>query len=245
MLDEDLLSNVDFRINEVQPIHSLSQQSSIPTVYGVAIGTAAGWPVYTERVDIAYADDAAAVAAAAGGNRAESAAAFGALVERYQQVAFRAAWLITRDAQDAEDVAQEAFVRAYRQLHTFRQGEPFRPWLLRIVQNQALNAVRSRGRRTGLVGRFAAIAPRTAPAPHAEVAAADESSQVLAAIDRLPPDDRVVLQLRYFLDLPEREIATAIGRPTGTVKSRLHRASQRLREVIEREYPHLKERGDG
>ena len=192
-------------------------------------------------MDVAYADDAAAVAAAAEGQHA----AFGALVERYQQVAFRAAWLITRDAQDAEDVAQEAFVRAYRRLHTFRQGEPFRPWLLRIVQNQALNAVRARNRRGGLVDRIAIFSSRAADSPHAAVAAADESSQVLAAIERLPPDDRMVLHLRYFLDLPEREIADAIGRPPGTVKSRLHRASARLREVIEREFPQLKERGDG
>lgn len=192
-------------------------------------------------MDIAYADDTTAVAAAAEGDHA----AFGALVERYQQVAFRAAWLITRDAQDAEDVAQEAFVRAYRQLHTFRPGEPFRPWLLRIVQNQALNTVRSRNRRSGLLGRFAAVAPRTAPAPHEEVAAAAESSQLLAAISRLSPDDQKVLHLRYFLDLPQREIATALGRPPGTVKSRLHRAGARLRDVVERDFPHLKERGDG
>lgn len=192
-------------------------------------------------MDIAFADDATAVAAAAEGNHA----AFAALVERYQQVAFRAAWLITRDAQDAEDVAQEAFVRAYRQLQTVRPGEPLRPWLLRIVQNQALNTVRSRNRRSGLLGRFAAIAPRSAPAPHAEVAATEQSAQVLAAIARLSPDDQKVLHLRYFLDLPEREIAAAIGRPPGTVKSRLHRASARLRAVVEREFPHLKERGDG
>ena len=192
-------------------------------------------------MDIAFADDATAVAAAAEGDHA----AFAALVERYQQVAFRAAWLITRDAQDAEDVAQEAFVRAYRQLQTVRPGEPLRPWLLRIVQNQALHTVRSRNRRSGLLGRFAAIAPRSAPAPHAEVAATEQSAQVLAAIARLSPDDQKVLHLRYFLDLPEREIAAAIGRPPGTVKSRLHRASARLRAVVEREFPHLKERGDG
>lgn len=183
---------------------------------------------------------AGAVSAAAGGDHA----AFGELVERYQEVAFRAAWLITRDAQDAEDVAQEAFVKAYRQLHTFRRGEPFRPWLLRIVQNQALNTVRSRSRRRGLFERAAIFAPRSADAPHAAVETADESAQVLAAIERLSADDKTILHLRYFLELPEREIATAIGKAPGTVKSRLYRASARLRDVIEQDYPHLKERFD-
>lgn len=219
----------------------LSVYESYTPVNRSAKGTAPTRQVYIERVDIADVDDATAVAAAAEGDHA----AFAALVERYQQVAFRAAWLITRDAQDAEDVAQEAFVRAYRQLHTVRPGEPLRPWLLRIVQNQALNSVRSRNRRSGLLDRFAAIAPRTTPAPHTEVAAAEQSSQVLAAIARLPLDDQKVLHLRYFLDLPEREIAAAIGRPPGTVKSRLHRASARLRDVVDRDFPHLKERGDG
>jgi RNA polymerase sigma-70 factor (ECF subfamily) len=193
-------------------------------------------------VDVVEADDAAAIEAASAGDHA----AFGALVERYQQAAFRAAYLIVRDAQEAEDVAQEAFVRAYRRLHTFRRDDPFRPWLLRIVQNQALNAVRSRTRRGGLLGRIALFAPRAADPPDQRVAAADESSQVLAAINELPPDDRIILHLRYFLDLPEREIAAAIGRPAGTVKSRLHRAGQRLRSIIEKDYPHLRESiGDG
>jgi RNA polymerase sigma-70 factor (ECF subfamily) len=191
-------------------------------------------------VDISEVDEAHAVELAAGGDHA----AFGALVERYQQVAFRAAWLIVRDAEDAEDVAQEAFVRAYRSLGSFRQGQPFRPWLLRIVQNQALNAVRSRGRRAGLLGRVAVFATPTADPPDSAVAEADESAQVLAAIEELSADDRAILHLRYFLDLPEREIAAAIGRPPGTVKSRLHRASGRLRDMIERKYPHLKERHD-
>ena len=82
--------------------------------------------------------ESAEIAAAARGD----AASFGALVERYQEPAFHAAYLLLRDASAAEDVAQEAFVRAYRQLHTFRRDAPFRPWLLRIVQNLALNELR-------------------------------------------------------------------------------------------------------
>ncbi len=192
-------------------------------------------------MDAVELDETTAIERAVAGDHA----AFGTLVERYQQVAFRAAYLIVRDAQEAEDVAQEAFVRAYGQLATFRIGEPLRPWLLRIVQNQALNTIRARNRRTGLLGRIAIFAPHTAPSPHAEVAASDESSQVLAAIAELPDDDRTILHLRYFLELPEREIAAAIGRPPGTVKSRLHRAGQRLRAVIETKYPRLREGDDG
>jgi RNA polymerase sigma-70 factor (ECF subfamily) len=193
--------------------------------------------VYNLHVESALVDERALVAAACGGD----AVSFGALVERYQEPAFRAAWLILRDAQAAEDVAQEAFVRAYRQMHRFREDAPFRPWLLRIVQNLALNELRAQQRRGGLFDRVSRMTPRVADPPDAQVAAADESERVLRAMDELPPDDRTILHLRYFLELPEREIAEAIGRPAGTVKSRLHRASQRLREVIEKKYPDLRE----
>ena len=176
---------------------------------------------------------------------AGDAASFGTLVEQYQEVAFRAAYLIVRDAAAAEDVAQDAFVRAYRQLYTFRRGEPFRPWLLRIVTNLALNEVRSRTRRTGLLGRIGVFAERSAEAPHDAVSATDDASTLLRAISELPEDDRVVLHLRYYLELPEREIAAAIGKPTGTVKSRLHRAGRRLRNIIEAKYPQLREGVDG
>jgi RNA polymerase sigma-70 factor, ECF subfamily len=192
-------------------------------------------------VESALLDESEALVRVADGNTA----AFGALVERHQEVAFRAAYLIVRDAASAEDVAQEAFVRAYQRLSTFRRGESFRPWLLRIVQNLALNELRSRGRRAGLVARARIFAQRSTDPPHDEVAAADDASLLLRAIDELSPDDRMVLHLRYFIELPEREIAAAIGKPTGTVKSRLHRASVRLRKVIESKYPQLRDRDDG
>jgi RNA polymerase sigma-70 factor (ECF subfamily) len=191
-------------------------------------------------VDPALSDDTAAVAATLRGD----AASFGVLVERYQQAAFRAAYLLLRDAPAAEDVAQEAFVRAYRRLNTFRRDAAFRPWLLRIVTNLALNDLRARGRRGGLLARVGRTSPRVTDAPHAQVEAADEASTLLRAMGELPADDRIVLHLRYFLELPEREIATAIGRPAGTVKSRLHRASRRLRGIIETRYPGLRARAD-
>ena len=186
-------------------------------------------------------DEARAIGATAGGDPA----AFGVLVERYQEPAFRAAYLIVRDAAAAEDVAQEAFVRAYRQIGTFRQGEPFRPWLLRIVQNLALNEVRSRARRRALAERTAETEPVTAAGPEGGLVADEQAATLLRAIGELPDDDRIVLHLRYYLELPEREIASAIGKPAGTVKSRLHRASRRLRELVEKEYPELVEHRHG
>lgn len=192
--------------------------------------------MYRKQVEPTLIAEPEAIERAARGDHA----AFGALVEQYQEVAFRAAYLIVRDSQAAEDVAQDAFIRAFRHLDSFRQGEPFRPWLLRIVTNTAINEVRARQRRGGLLGRFAAVAPASVDAP--EVSLADEHASMLArAINELPLDDRIVLHLRYFLDLPEREIAATIGKPAGTVKSRLHRASKRLRELIERKYPQLAE----
>ena len=189
-------------------------------------------------MDSALREESEAIASA----RRGEAAAFGTLVERYQEVAFRTSYLIVRDAGAAEDVTQEAFIRAYRKLGTFREGEPFRPWLLRIVTNLAINEVRSRSRRFGLLERTRVLADqRSEPAPASEVEARDEASMLLRAVNELPADDRVVLYLRYFVELPEREIAAAIGQAPGTVKSRLHRASARLREVIETKYPQLRE----
>jgi len=172
--------------------------------------------------------------------RAGDADAFAALVGRYQEVAFRAAYLVVRDAAAAEDVAQEGFVRAYQHLGGFRAGEPFRPWLLRIVTNLALNDVRGRGRRQGLLERFGRQPVEHEPAPEAAAVTGADQAQLWAAINELPNDDRVILYLRYFLELPEREIATVIGKAPGTAKSRLHRASGRLREVIEARYPSLR-----
>lgn len=189
------------------------------------------------RVDHVLTEERLTIERAARGD----AASFGLLVERYQEVAFRAAYLVLRDAGAAEDAAQDAFVRAYRQLHSFRPGEPFRPWLLRIVTNLALNEIRARKRREGLLGRIALFTERSTESPHATLAANDEASALLRAISELPADDEEVLHLRYYLELPEREIATAIGKPAGTVKSRLHRAGRRLRDVIQLRYPDLRE----
>jgi len=171
--------------------------------------------------------------------------AYAALVTNHQESAFRAAFLVLRDASAAEDIAQEAFVRAYRELRRFRAGESFRPWLLRIVTNLALNEKRAGGRRTALFERAGRLqADTTEPAPDELVVSDEQAVAVWRAVDRLDDGDRLVLYLRYFLDLNEKEMAVAIGKPAGTVKSRLHRAGRRLREIIERDYPELRDLND-
>jgi RNA polymerase sigma-70 factor (ECF subfamily) len=161
--------------------------------------------------------------------------AFEALVRPYLDVAFRTAWIIARDTADAEDAVQTAIIKAHRAIGTFRPDEPFRPWLLRIVANEARNAVRSRVRRRSepLPDDGAEIA--IADDPLAEVEARERSAWLVDHINHLDPIDRTVLYCRYALDLSEREMAAVLDCAPGTVKSRLHRAQLRLRARIETE----------
>jgi RNA polymerase sigma factor (sigma-70 family) len=159
--------------------------------------------------------------------RRGDAAAYASLVRRHQDVAFRTAMLITGHPQDAEEAAQDGFLKAWRALHRFREGEPLRPWLLTIVANEARNRRRAAGRREHLALRAAAAAETVGdPAP------AFEPGPLAAAIGRLRDDDRVVIGCRYLLDLSEAETAAALGVARGTVKSRLSRALGRLREEV-------------
>lgn len=161
-------------------------------------------------------------------------AAFGALVDAFADVAFRTAYLVTGDAAEAEDAAQEAFVKAYRALDRFREGSPFRPWLLRIVGNTARNRRRSTNRQLGLRLRAQAEAPAaaTAPSPEAGLLRDERRRALVGAINALPADDRLVIGGRYFLDLTAAEIAALAGVAPGTVKSRLFRARRRLADAL-------------
>jgi RNA polymerase sigma-70 factor (ECF subfamily) len=168
--------------------------------------------------------------------------AFGYLVRRYEEPCFRAAYLIVRDEVEARDVAQEAFLRAFRALQKFDARQPFKPWMFRITTNLALNSLRSSKRRLAIAERAELEAARTPPArstPEHITEASDEARRVWQAVASLSQGDRELLYLRYFLDSSEQELALAIGRPPGTVKSRLHRALGRLRRVIERDFPDL------
>jgi RNA polymerase sigma factor (sigma-70 family) len=159
--------------------------------------------------------------------------AYEELVRRYQDVAVRTAHVISPDG-DAEDAAQEAFVKAHAALGRFRAGSPFRPWLLRIVANEARNRRRSAGRRAGLALRAAEDRPLddAAPSPESAVLASERRATLLAALNALRDDDREVIAARYLLELSEAETAEALGIPRGTVKSRLSRALDRLRTQL-------------
>jgi RNA polymerase sigma factor (sigma-70 family) len=162
-------------------------------------------------------------------------AAYEEIVHRYQQVAFRTAYVITGSAADAEDAAQDGFIKAYRALGSFRVGAEPRPWLLQIVANEARNRVRSAGRRLQLELRLAeGYRPGgAAPSPEAAAVAAEDRGRLLGLVNGLSEEDRLVISSRYFLELNGEETAATLGIPEGTVKSRLSRALTRLRARFE------------
>ena len=175
-------------------------------------------------------DDADLIARAKRGE----VAAYEALVQRYQEIAFRVAYLVLGDAAEAEDAGQEAFVKAYRALARFRDEAPFRPWLLQIVANEARNRRAAAGRRSSLALRASAAErpssrSAVAPSPEVVVLAAEQRALLVQAVGELRHEDRQVIAYRYFLDLSEAEMAVALDCPRGTIKSRLSRALARLR----------------
>ena len=137
------------------------------------------------------------------------------LVARHQTVAFRTAHVICGDAAEAEDAAQEAFIKAARAMDRFRPDAPFRPWLLSIVANEARNRRRSAGRRLALAGRAAAAEEARAPVPlpEAQALAGSERRALAQALARLRREHREVVALRYLLDLSEAECAAAPAVP--------------------------------
>jgi RNA polymerase sigma factor (sigma-70 family) len=162
--------------------------------------------------------------------RGGSVVAYEELVRAYQELAFRVACLIG-GSDEAEDAVQDGFMKAYRALPRFRSGSPFRPWLLRIVTNEARNRRRAAGRRAHLVVR--AIEDRPAgdavPSPEEAVLAHERHLALADAVSSLRDDDRLVVTCRYLLQLSEAETAATLDIPAGTVKSRLSRALARLR----------------
>jgi len=162
------------------------------------------------------------------------ARAFEELVAMHTQIAFRTAYLITGSAADAEEAAQDGFVKAWRALGRFRPGAEFRPWLLKIVANEARNRRRAAGRRAGLWLRAAnEVSGETALSPEATLLDAERRTALVAAVSALPEPARLAIACRYLLDLSEDETAAVLGVRRGTVKSRTARALERLRTEVE------------
>jgi RNA polymerase sigma factor (sigma-70 family) len=160
--------------------------------------------------------------------------AYGELVSSYQAIAHRTAYLVGGSASEAEDAAQDAFLKAYYALGRFKRGAPFKPWLLSIVANEARNRRRSAGRRASLALKTARERSSGDAAPSPEVAAVAEETrtELVNALNGLAEADRLVITYRYLLGLTEEEMAVTLGVARGTVKSRLSRALARLRRDL-------------
>ncbi len=164
-----------------------------------------------------------------GAAQAGSVEAFGELVDRYRTSVVRLAFRLTHDADEAKDIAQEAFLRAFRRLGEFRPERPFARWLFVIARNAALDTVRRRRRLTALDAREPLPFE---PGPEDIALRTDEAARVHSALEALPQNYRHVLELFYISELRYREIALELDIPIGTVKTYLSRAKRRLRDEL-------------
>lgn len=165
----------------------------------------------------------------------QDAAAWEALVLEHQQAVFRLAYLFSGDPDEAEDIAQEAFIRAYHAIEKADPGRPFRPWVLSITANLARNRLRGIKRYLAALQRFAVRDPEAVREARPDPRLDGETRALWETVRRLSLEDQQVIYLRYFLELPEETTAAALGVAVGTVKSRLHRALKRLRQRLEAE----------
>ena len=164
--------------------------------------------------------------------------AYRLLVERESTTVFRCCYRVLGHVEDAQDVAQESFVTAFRSLGSWRGEGSLRAWLAQIATRQALRAATRRSQPTSLDGHdgHAGLADTIelghAPDPGAAVAAAEAAANVRDAVTHLPEPYRETIALRYFAELSIEEIADALDRPIGTVKVHIHRGLERLRAAL-------------
>lgn len=155
--------------------------------------------------------------------------AFTALVERYEKPVYNVALRMLRNPEDARDITQSVFMKAWLNLSTYDPQYKFYSWIYRMAINESLNILRSRGRDTEAVDERL---PSGEPGPADELAAGQNREAVLAAVRRLKPEYRSVIVLRYFVELPYEDIAEVVEVDAKTVKSRLYTARQLLKEQL-------------
>ena len=163
-----------------------------------------------------------------------NAEAFALLVEKYKRLAFSLSMKITRNREDAEEAAQDAFVKAYRSLESFKGGATFKTWLFRIVYTTAISKVR--GKKHDVVSfedyRLSESELMETENAVGQLSAQERSYQLHKAMESLAPDERAILNLYYFEDMPVEEIATIMELSASNVKIKLFRSRKKLYEQL-------------
>jgi RNA polymerase sigma-70 factor, ECF subfamily len=173
------------------------------------------------------------------------AAAWEPLMLAHQEAVFRLSYLLLGDPDDAEDVAQETFLRAWKYLKRFDVTRPLRPWLLSIASNLASNRRRSAARYLSALTRALRNEPASSINVEEKSTQQMEANHLWKAVKNLSLPDQQIIYLRYFLDLSVTETAEVLQVAEGTVKSRLSRALERLRGIIQHDFPVLAEGHEG
>jgi len=158
--------------------------------------------------------------------------AFSLLIRHNIQRVYRTAYAILKNRDDAEDIAQETFVRAYQSISRFDETRPLFPWLYRIARNLCLNRIQRVTKRETELPEFDYL-PDTTAGPEDTVVAAEERERVRNAVGRLPDQHRKIIELSHFQECSYREMADILDLPMGTVMSRLYNARRKLRELLE------------
>ncbi len=156
------------------------------------------------------------------------------LVTRYQVKAVRAAFLIVRDQQAAEDIAQETFLRVFKRIGGFDENRPFGPYLLRSVVNAALDVARKASKREQVTGDLESVEGLLQHAITVEAQAGFNALKrdIHTALERLSPRQRAAVVMRYYLEMSEKEMAESLNAAPGTVKWLLNAARERLRKLL-------------
>jgi RNA polymerase sigma-70 factor (ECF subfamily) len=186
------------------------------------------------QADVVNTDDRRLIAECVAGNTL----AFGQLVRRHQDRLFNAVLRVADNAEDAADVVQEAFLNAYQSLNSFKGDSEFFTWLYRIAFNAAISLRRKKKAVLSFDGDARAAAEPVDPSeftrPGVALERSEEDALLLAALNRLSPEHRVVLVLKDLEGQKYEDIALVLDVPIGTVRSRLHRARMELKELLHR-----------
>jgi len=162
------------------------------------------------------------------------------LVREHQVQALRTAMLITRDKALAEDVVQNTFIRVYQKIEQFDESRPFAPWFMRSIANASVQASKKTQRNLSLSEEisdgitFEDLLTDNDNKPDEQLEEKERQELIKSALDKLTPEQRATVVMRYFLDMSEQDMSIALDTPKGTIKWRLHESRKRLRGILQR-----------